>query len=122
MIRAVVGKQVKYKNVVSVEEKSKLENVTVYPNPSNDYINVSDVVNFINLNLEYNRSYECDLGCSFSIKINDIYYFIKSALQDTAIKRLKKYKSGFVAKKINLKKINWKPIVSMEKGILELLK
>lgn len=41
MIRAVVGKQVKYKNVVSVEEKSKLENVTVYPNPSNDYINVS---------------------------------------------------------------------------------
>ena len=92
------------------------------PNAKHDYINVSDVVNFINLNLEYNRSYECDLGCSFSIKINDIYYFIKSALQDAAIKKLKKYKGSFVAKKINLKKINWKPIVSMEKGILELLK
>lgn len=92
------------------------------PNSKHDYINVSDVVNFINLNLEYNRSYECDLGCSFSIKVNDIYYFIKNALQDKAIKKLKKYKGGFVAKKINLKKINWKPIVSMEKGILELLK
>ena len=92
------------------------------PNAKHDYINVSDVVNFINLNLEYNRSYECDLGCSFSIKINDIYYFIKSALQDSAIKKLKKYKGGFVAKKINLKKISWKPLVSIEKGILQLLK
>ena len=92
------------------------------PSAKQDYINVSDVVNFINLNLEYNKSYECDLGSSVSININDIYPFIKNRMKGFKTKKLNRYKNGFVSKKINLHKFKWEPKVSIEKGLIELIK
>jgi dTDP-6-deoxy-L-talose 4-dehydrogenase (NAD+) len=93
------------------------------PSIKHDYINVSDVVNFINLNLKYSKkSYVCDLGSFFAININDIYLFIRNKIINLKTRKLKKYKKGFVAKKINFKYFNWQPKVSIEKGLIDLLK
>jgi len=93
------------------------------PSVKHDYINVADVVNFINLNLQYNgKSYECDLGSSLAININDIYLFIRNKIMNLKNNKLKKYKKNFVAKKINLINLNWRPKVTMEKGLISLLK
>ena len=88
-----------------------------------DYINVSDVINFIYLNLQYSKkSYECDLGSSFTIKVNDIYLFLRNKIANLTTKKLKKYQNGFFAKKNNFKNFSWKPNVTTEKGLISLLK
>lgn len=94
------------------------------PSVKHDYINVSDVVNFINLNLQCNqkKSYECDLGCSLGVNINDIYLFIRNKIMNLQNNKLKKYNKCFVAKKINFKNFSWQPKVAIEKGLISLLK
>jgi nucleoside-diphosphate-sugar epimerase len=91
------------------------------PSAKQDYINVLDVVNFIILNLKYNKSYECDLGSSLAIKIKDIYSFIKNRLIYLKFRKLKKYKNAFVANKASLRKMRWKPKISIEEGLSKLI-
>lgn len=93
------------------------------PSAKHDYINISDVINFINLNLQFcEKSYECDLGSSLAININDIYLFIRNKIMNLKTKKLKKYHKGFVAKKIDFINFSWEPKVNMEKGLISLLK
>ena len=93
------------------------------PRAKHDYINVADVVNFINLNLQYSKkSYECDLGSSSAYNISDIYLFIRNKIMNLKTKKLKKYKKSFVAKRINSKYLIWQPKIAIEKGLISLLK
>jgi dTDP-6-deoxy-L-talose 4-dehydrogenase (NAD+) len=93
------------------------------PSAKHDYINVSDVVNFINLNLQYGKkSYECDLGSSLGVNINDIYLFIRNKIMKIKNNKLKKYNKCFIAKKIKFKNFIWQPKVPIEKGLISLLK
>jgi len=93
------------------------------PSAKHDYINVSDVVNFINLNLQYSKkSYECDLGSSLGVNINDIYLFLRNKIMNIKNNKLKKYNNCFVEKKNNFKNFIWQPKVAIEKGLISLLK
>jgi nucleoside-diphosphate-sugar epimerase len=94
----------------------------INPSAKHDYINVLDVVRFINLNLNLKYThYECDLGSSFCYSVYDIYSFIKKKFLKLNINKLKKINSGFAAKKINHKKCGWKSKINIENGLKELL-
>jgi nucleoside-diphosphate-sugar epimerase len=101
----------------------KKENIKILnPSAKQDYINVLDVVNFIILNLKYKKkSYECDLGCSFAVKVQDIYFFIKNKIMNLKSRKLIKYKNTFVANKTNHKKTKWKPRISIEQGLTKII-
>jgi dTDP-6-deoxy-L-talose 4-dehydrogenase (NAD+) len=87
-----------------------------------DYINVLDIVHFINLNLNLKyTNYECDLGSSFSYRVYDIYSFIKNNFLKLKTCKLKRFNNAFVAKKKNHKIFGWKPKIDIEVGLKQLL-
>ena len=87
-----------------------------------DYINVLDIVHFINLNLNLKyTNYECDLGSSFSYRVSDIYSFIKKNFLKLNTCKLKRINNAFVAKRINHAISGWKPKIDIEIGLKQLL-